>query len=163
MLSVRAFLRADERELAEAVRPSGYYNVKARRLKAFLDFLARRYRGNPTAMFRRPLERLRTEILSVNGVGPETADSILLYAGELPVFVVDLYTYRVVTRHRWLPEGIDYDGMQRWFTEHLPPDVELYKDFHAQIVAVGNEFCRKRPRCDDCPLKIYLPRKGYSR
>jgi endonuclease-3 related protein len=111
-------------------------------------------------MFRQPLDQLRAEILSVNGIGPETADSILLYAGGLPVFVVDLYTYRVVTRHGWLPEGIDYHGMQCWFTEHIPRDIELYKDFHAQIVAVGNEFCRKRARCEDCPLRIYLPGNG---
>jgi len=157
LLTVRALLRADVADLAEAVRPSGYYNIKARRLRSFLDFLARRYRGSLAAMFRQPLDRLRAEILSVKGIGPETADSILLYAGGLPVFVVDLYTYRLVTRHGWLPERIDYHNMQRWFAERLPQEIDLYKDFHAQIVAVGNEFCRKRPRCQDCPLRIYLP------
>ncbi|MFH1740643.1 MAG: endonuclease III domain-containing protein [bacterium] len=156
MLSARALIRVDEKELADAVRPSGYYNIKARRLKSFMDFLARRYRGSPAAMFRQPLDRLREEILSVNGVGPETADSILLYAGGLPVFVVDLYTYRVVTRHGWLPEGVDYEGMQQWFASRLPEDVDLYNDFHAQFVAVGNEFCRAKPRCEGCPLAGYL-------
>ena len=160
MLSVRGLTRADDHDLAEAVRPSGYYNLKARRLRSFLDFLNDRYRGNLRAMFRQPLHTLREDMLSVNGVGPETADSILLYAGDLPVFVVDLYTKRVVTRHGWLPHDVDYDGMQKWFASLLPRDVELYKDFHAQLVAVGNEFCRATPRCENCPLRGFLDGKG---
>jgi len=160
MLSARALIRVEEKDLAELIRPSGYYNIKARRLKAFANFLEQNYRGSLAAMFRQPLERLRQEILQVNGIGPETADSILLYAGGLPIFVVDLYTHRVVTRHGWLPEKVDYHGIQSWFTTNLPEDIGLYNDFHAQIVAVGNEFCRAKPRCEDCPLRDFLPKKG---
>ncbi len=160
MLTIRGLTRAKDTEVAEAIRPSGYYNLKTRRLRSFLDFLNDRFRGNLRAMFRRPLDALREDVLSVNGIGPETADSILLYAGDLPVFVVDLYTKRVVTRHGWLPKEVDYQNMQEWFTRLLPQDVDLYKDFHAQLVAVGNEFCRATPKCEHCPLRKYLNRKG---
>lgn len=146
-------------ELARLVRPSGYFNVKARRLKAFIRWLEENHAGSIDRMFARPLGDLREEILSVKGIGPETADSILLYAGEKPSFVVDAYTWRVLTRHGLVPEETSYDEMKALFEENLPADVPLFNDFHAQIVRVGKEFCRKSgPRCEaGCPLKPFLP------
>ncbi len=102
-------------------------------------------------------ERLRSQLLAVWGIGPETADSILLYAFQRPIFVVDSYTRRVVTRHGWMDGEPDYDTLQAFFTRHLPCDVDLYNDFHAQIVWVGKHFCGTRSRCDDCPLAPLLP------
>ncbi len=146
-------------ELASLIRPAGYFNVKARRLKAFLAWLLEEHGGSLDRMFARPLGPLREGLLSVKGIGPETADSILLYAGRKPSFVVDAYTWRLLTRHGLVPEETSYDEMKALFEENLPADVPLFNDFHAQIVRVGKEFCRKSaPRCDaGCPLKPFLP------
>ena len=145
--------------LTELIRSSGYYNQKALKLKAFVQFLKKEYQGSLTRMFREETPVLREKLLSIKGIGPETADSILLYDGEHPIFVIDLYTYRIVTRHGWVPESIDYHGLQDFFTAKLPEDTGLYNDFHAQLVAVGNAYCRKTPKCDECPLKRFLPKK----
>ena len=146
-------------ELATLIRPSGYYNQKSLKLKAFTAFVFEEYKGRLSKMFQEDRDILREKLLSIKGIGKETADSILLYAGALPIFVVDLYTSRVLTRHQWIPEKADYQEMQYYFQDRLPVDVDLYKDFHAQIVAVGNTFCRKTPKCEDCPLKPLLPEK----
>jgi endonuclease III related protein len=143
--------------LAELIRPSGYYNQKAKKLKAFIDFLTREYRGNLSALFQEETEDLREKLLKIKGIGPETADSMLLYAGEHPIFVIDLYTYRVMTRHAWAPEEATYADLQEFFQSQIPQDVELYNDFHAQFVAVGANYCRKTPQCANCPLRGYLP------
>lgn len=152
-LSPRGLRRLSEARLARLVRPSGYFRVKSRRLRSFLDFLFRRYGGSLTRMFRTPLPRLREELLGVSGIGPETADSILLYAGGLPTFVVDAYTRRVLQRHLLLPEDASYEETQSLFERNLPVDVPLYNEYHALIVNVGKEFCRPRPRCGGCPLE----------
>lgn len=157
VLSYKKLLAISEEQLAELIRPSGYYNQKAKKLKAFLRFLKHENKGSLKKMFAQETAALRRQLLEIHGIGPETADSILLYAGSHPVFVVDLYTYRVATRHGWVPEGIDYNGLQRFFMDRLPNDVSLYNDYHAQLVAVGNRFCRKTPQCDECPLKEFLP------
>lgn len=156
-LSYKALESIPIENLAVLIRPSGYFNQKSLKLKAFVHFLKNEYQGNIKKMFREETSVLREKLLAIKGIGPETADSILLYAGEHPVFVIDLYTYRVATRHGWTPEEVDYDGLQEFFTQRLPRDIELYNDFHAQLVAVGNTYCRKTPKCEECPLKKYLP------
>ena len=147
-------------ELEELIRPAGYYRIKARRLHNLLDFLVERYGGSLEAMFQASLPQLREELLQVNGIGPETADSILLYAGGLPSFVVDAYTHRVMARHGWIPFDTDYYQIQDRFQSGLPEDAALFNEFHALLVEVGKEHCRKRPLCEGCPLADLLPPGG---
>ncbi|MEW6236057.1 MAG: endonuclease III domain-containing protein [Candidatus Omnitrophota bacterium] len=156
-LTYHGLSQISESRLAELIRSSGYFNQKAKKLKAFLHFLQKGYQGSLAKMFREETLELRRKLLEIKGVGPETADSILLYAGGHLSFVVDLYSYRVAARHGWIPEEIDYHGLRDFFTDNLPADRELYKDFHAQLVAVGNGFCRKTPKCEECPLRSFLP------
>lgn len=155
-LSVPTLRGIKEEELAGLIRPAGYFNIKARRLKNVIDFLSERYHGDLEAMFKEETNKLRKKLLEVNGIGQETADSILLYAGNKPSFVVDAYTRRVFERHRYLKTGEDYGMIQQIFMEFLPRSVPLYNDYHAQIVEVGKDFCRKTPLCSSCPLKPYL-------
>ncbi len=143
-------------ELAELIRPSGFFNVKARRVKAFINWLFSRYEGNLSRMFDQDLEILREELLSVKGVGPETADSILLYAGNLPTFVVDAYTHRIFSRHGFISEESTYDEMKSFFEEHLPKDVKLYNEYHALLVNIGKMFCKPKMACERCPLRDFL-------
>lgn len=141
-----------EPELALLIRPAGYYNIKARRLKNFLALLQGRYQGSMEVMAGDGADGLRERLLSVKGIGPETADSILLYALNKPTFVVDAYTFRILNRHQLLPESCTYDELQRLFMEHLAPDVGLYQEYHALLVRLGKEFCRPQPRCETCCL-----------
>ena len=152
-LSPRALRGLSEAKLARLIRPSGYFRVKARRLRSFIDFLFERHQGSLARMFRRPLPKLREELLGVSGIGPETADSILLYAGGMPSFVVDTYTRRVFGRHYFLGEDASYEEMKSLFEESLPVDVPLYNEYHALIVNLGKDYCRPRPRCEGCPLE----------
>jgi len=140
-------------ELAELIKPSGFFNVKAKRVKAFINWLFSRYEGNLSKMFARDLQTLRSELLSVKGIGPETADSILLYAGNMPTFVVDAYTHRIFSRHELIPEESTYDDMKSFFEENLPKDVQLYNEYHALLVNIGKMFCKPRKVCEPCPLK----------
>ncbi|MBI3028621.1 MAG: endonuclease III domain-containing protein [Candidatus Rokubacteria bacterium] len=142
--------------LAPLIRSSGYFRVKARRLKTFLAHLNGRYQGSLDRMSRVPLDDLRRELLAVPGVGPETADSILLYALGRPVFVVDAYTRRVLSRHRLLPRGAGYEEVRAFFERHLPGDPRLFNEYHALLVAVGKEHCRNLPHCEGCPLRFDL-------
>jgi len=139
-------------KLAELIRPAGYFNVKARRLKNLFEWLAAHHEGDLDRMFARPLSALREELLEVRGVGPETADSILLYAGQKPSFVVDAYTYRIFSRHQLIPADSTYDEIKEFFESSLPEDVKLYNEYHALIVALGKKFCKPRPLCAECPL-----------
>ena len=148
-------------ELAELIRPAGYYQLKARRLRNLLEWLFEHYDGSLEAMFATSLGTLREELLSVKGIGPETADSILLYAGNLPSFVVDTYTHRILARHGWIEFETDYHGLQDHCASSLPQDVALYNEFHALLVHVGHHFCAKRaPKCEECPLRDRLPAGG---
>ena len=141
-------------ELALLIRPAGYYNLKALRLMNLLDLLAERFGGDLDALWALPLDQARSELLSSKGVGPETADSILLYAGNLPSFVVDAYTFRALGRHGLAPEGLDYHGLRARFMDSLPADPTLYNEFHALLVRLGKERCKKgRPWCEGCPLE----------
>ena len=151
-LSVKALVRLSHGRLARLIKAAGYFNVKARRLKNFISFLESRYGGSLKKMLHQDLDRLRTELLSINGTGPETADSILLYAAEKPIFDVDAYTKRILSRHGVMPYEKSYEEFQKLFMVHLPLDVPLYNQYHAMLVNVGKDFCRSRPLCASCPL-----------
>lgn len=157
-LSIPRLRDVDTSQLAQWLRPSGYFNQKAKKIKAFIDFLDQHYGGSISRMAQAPLERLRGELLKVKGIGPETADSILLYALGKRVFVIDAYTKRIFTRHYYFAKEPAYHEAQEFFEKECPPDIGLYNDFHAQIVATGNRYCKPTPRCEGCPLEE-LPHK----
>jgi len=143
--------------LGSLIKPAGYYNVKAGRLKEFLGFLFKNYGGSLRRMSGIDTAALRSQLLSVKGIGPETADSILLYALDRPVFVVDAYTRRVLLRHRLIEEGATYDEIQGIFLKNLKPGLRLFNEYHALLVRLGKEFCLKsKPRCKSCPLGAIL-------
>ncbi len=148
-----------EADLARAIRPSGYFRQKARKLRALLAWLYTRHRGSFARAARVPTDTLRAQLLSIWGIGPESADSILLYAFGRRVFVVDAYAHRLLVRHGLHPGG-GYEEVRAFLESNLPRRVELYNDFHAQIVWVGHRFCRARPACDACPLASLLPKGG---
>jgi len=152
LLTPKAILNCETARLEQALVPSGYFRVKAKRLRAFCDYLVEHYRGSMKRMAARPLELLRPELLEVNGIGPETADDILLYACEKPVFVVDAYTRRIFHRHGWADGAIRYEELRAIFETHLPLDVPVFKEYHGLIVYTGKDFCRRTPKCADCPL-----------
>ncbi len=147
-------------ELAELIRPAGYFRIKAKRLHNLVKFFVERYRGSITAMQKLDTQRLREELLAVNGIGPETADSILLYAVGKPVMVVDTYTHRIFARHGWVTHGTAYHPLQEHLTGQLPTDAVIFNEFHALLVHVGHHYCSPVPRCDECPLRGMLPKSG---
>lgn len=147
-------------EIEEFIRPAGYYRVKARRLKNWLDFLFEAYGGDFEALLAAEPYSLREQLLGVNGIGAETADSIVLYAARGPIFVVDSYTQRVLKRHGWIEPEADYATTQSWFHDYLQAHEQLYNEFHALFVQVGKEHCRAKPRCEGCPLEPLLPEGG---
>ena len=158
MLTPAAMLRVPLPRLAELVRPSGYFRQKAKKLKAFVRFLQAEYRGSLKRMFHTPTLELREKLLSVHGIGPETADSILLYAGNHPVFVVDAYTHRILGRHGITDGKPDYEKVRAFIESSIPRQPELFNEFHALIVNTGKNWCRKSaPRCEECPLRPLLP------
>jgi endonuclease-3 related protein len=152
VLTPAALFLMPEDELALIIRPSGYYHLKAGRLKAFVRFFMEEYSGCVTTMRAEELPRLRNKLLGVRGVGPETADSILLYACQKPIFVSDAYTKRIMLRHGIIGDDADYHAIQTLFMDHLQPDAALFNQFHAMIVKTGKTFCRKAPQCAGCPL-----------
>jgi len=141
--------------LASLIRPAGYFNIKTARLKSFIAFFMNHYDGTVTRMKRSDAQTVRNELLAVHGIGPETADSILLYALDKPVFVIDAYTKRVLSRHGILPFELSYDEFQSLFHAHLPADRTLFNEYHALFVRVGKEFCKPKPRCEGCPLQAF--------
>jgi endonuclease III related protein len=158
LLTPVALERVPRPRLERLIRSSGYFRQKARKLKEFVRFLRREFGGSLTRMFRTPTSELRQRLLAVHGIGPETADSILLYAGGHPVFVVDAYTHRILARHALAPEKSRYEDVRTLFEASLPPHPPLYNEFHGLIVHVGKHWCRTRePRCHECPLQPYLP------
>ena len=152
LLSVRQLGRTSLKRLARLIRPAGYFNVKAERLSHFLKFLETQFQNRIERMRQVPLARLREKLLSVKGIGKETADSILLYALDKPIFVVDAYTRRILSRHRLVRPDAGYDEIQTLFQKHLKPDRKVYNEYHALIVGIGKEFCKKKARCSSCPL-----------
>jgi len=161
LLTPRGLERVPYARLARLIRPSGYFRQKTKKLKAFVGFLRREYGGSLARMFRTPTAELREKLLTVHGIGPETADSILLYAGNHPVFVVDAYTKRVLVRHGLAGEKADYEEIRAPFenpSSGLPRDPQLYNEYHALLVQVGKNWCRPREaRCSECPLGKFLP------
>ena len=153
MLSAEKLKTVPHERLAALIRPCGYHNLKARRLKNFIDFLFAGYAGEMENMLAEDTKRLREKLLSVNGIGEETADSILLYALGKPVFVVDNYSRRILRRHRLIPERASYSEIQKLFVQSLSPDAEVFGEYHALIVKTGKLHCRRTPRCEGCPLE----------
>ena len=164
ILSPEALRDVSMGQLAEVIRPAGFFNVKSRRLKEFVAYLFARYDGSLDAMVAGDWRELRRELLDVPGIGPETCDSILLYAGHKPSFVVDAYTKRLFPRLGLIEENTPYEEVRTLFMANLPADVELYNEYHALIVQHCKEFCRKKPLCERCPLnflcKFYRDRSG---
>ena len=156
LLAPSLLRKLSQRRLARLIRASGTFQTKARRLLAFVRFLWARYGGVVGRMAPVPLESLRRELLSVPGIGPETADAILLYAVGRPVFVADAYARRVLARHRLVPPGISYEPLRAFLERHLPGDPALFNEYHALLVAVGKAYCRNVPRCGECPLRFDL-------
>lgn len=157
MLTSKSLERIPAGRLAQLVRPSGTFRQKARKLKAFVRFLRRTYGGSLARMFSAPTAELRKKLLAVHGIGPETADSILLYAGGHAVFVVDAYTKRILQRHGWAGAKTEYEEMQTLFERHVPRDAQRFNEFHALLVQVGKKWCRPREaRCNACPLGRFL-------
>jgi endonuclease-3 related protein len=158
LLSPRAIERVPLRRLAQLIRSSGYFRQKAKKLKCFVHFLRSEYGGSLHRMFRGPTAVLREKLLGVHGIGAETADAILLYAGGHPVFVVDAYTRRMLERHTLAAPTQSYEQVRQLFERSLPSDASLYNEFHALIVRNGKEYCRtSNPRCSECPLHSLLP------
>ena len=143
----------DVEDLAGLIKPSGYFNVKSKRLKHFIEWLYLNYNGNLSDLFKLDYDVLRDQLLSVNGIGRETADSIILYAAEKATFVVDAYTKRVLVRHGVITEDYDYEAIKLVFEDNLRKDVSFYNEYHALIVMVGKYYCKPRMQCEECPLK----------
>ena len=152
-LSVSALHALARDELAELIRPAGYFNVKARRVKNFIACVHAGWGDDIEAFLDRPVAALREELLSVNGVGRETADSIILYAAGEATFVVDAYTCRILLRHQLIDADHDYESIKQLLEDNLPADLDLYNDFHAQFVSVGKYHCRPKAKCAGCPLE----------
>jgi len=186
VLSIQGLREISLAQLQKLIRPSGYFRQKAKKLKVFIRFLDENYGGSMDRMFARPTSDLRAELLALNGVGPETADSILLYAGNHHVFVVDAYTRRIFERHHIVPPKTRYDEIRALVEDALtaatPENLKVYEqgtdprhpvsrmshaqrselaqhynDLHALIVRVGNQYCRSTPKCEECPLREFLP------
>ena len=143
----------DVSQLAEYIRPAGYYNIKTKRLKNFINWLFDNYDGQPANLENIDTGQLRAELLAINGIGFETADSILLYAFERPVFVIDAYTARIAFRHQLIEPDANYEQLRELFQSNLPEDTQLFNEYHALLVRVGKEFCKPKARCPGCPLE----------
>jgi endonuclease III related protein len=160
LLSYAALRPLPPSRIAPLIRSSGVFRVKARRIAAFLRFLGDAYGGRVESMRREDPWVLRARLLTVHGIGPETADAMVLYAAGLPLFVVDAYTRRIFSRLGLVDPHAPYDEIQRFFMDRLPRKSTLLNDYHAQIVRLGKEACRSRPRCADCPLDDVCPKRG---
>ena len=158
LLEPHRLVQVDHQRLAALIKPAGYFNIKAKRLHNFLTWLIDRFDGDVESAKQLDTHSLRIELLAIKGIGPETADSILLYGLEKLIFVVDRYTCRILWRHHLLDEDIDYDYVQQLFTDALPADLGIYNEYHALLVALGKTYCRPRPQCSACPLVEFTHR-----
>jgi len=152
VLNYRKLKELSQRRLASLIKPAGYYNVKAERLKSFINFLSSEYQGNLSRMLEEKTPVLRQRLLEVRGIGKETADSIILYAAGKPVMVIDAYTKRIFLRHGLISKNSSYDYIQELVMDNLPGGSLFYNEFHALIVRLGKEYCLKKPRCNTCPI-----------
>ncbi len=162
LLSPRALAAASDDTLHQALRPSGYFRQKTERVRLFSEHLLTSHRGSMRQMAKRPLAELRAELLGLKGIGPETADDILLYACAKPVFVVDAYTRRIFSRHGLVGASTGYEPLRAYFETRLQPEVSLFKEYHGLIVWTAKDFCRTVPRCAECPLQSLLPKGALS-
>ena len=153
VMSVGALAELPPPRLAELIRPAGYFNVKAKRLGNFIRHVHQGWGEDLARFLDRPVSLLREELLSISGIGRETADSIILYAAGKPTFVVDTYTFRILYRHHLIGPEDDYESVKYLMESSLPTDVALWNDYHAQLVAVGKTHCRPTARCEGCPLE----------
>jgi endonuclease-3 related protein len=161
VMDTHSLYKVPPADLAELIRPAGYYQLKTKRLRNLLRFVVEQYDGSLESMFSTSLGSLREQLLEINGIGPETADAILLYAGGVPTFVVDTYTHRILARHGWLDYDAAYDDIKDYFESTLPDDAALYNEYHALLVRVGKDYCkRSAPNCEACPLADMLPSGG---
>ncbi|BCB95159.1 endonuclease III [Dissulfurispira thermophila] len=154
-LSVKALHELPLHEIALLIKPAGYFNVKAKRLKSFVDFLVKNFNSSMEKMKKEDMESIRKKLLDVHGIGPETADSILLYALNKPVFVIDAYTKRVLSRHKILDYDASYTEYQNLFHKELDEDIQMFNEYHALFVRIGKDFCKPRPLCERCPLSDF--------
>ena len=168
VLNPEGIHRLKKSQLAPLIKSSGYFRIKADRLKSFVNFLFEEYDGDLKKMGRERLIELREKLLGVKGIGPETADSILLYGLKKPIFVIDAYTRRILSRHGMITEKASYEEVQRLFMDHLRLDEKLFNEYHALLVHLGKAVCKKIPECETCPLKgvrrkvLVARRKGLS-
>ncbi len=153
LISIGKLALISTEALAELIRPSGYFNQKAIKIKNFIRFIIENYDGELQRMFEEDTQNLREKLLSTKGIGPETADSIMLYAGKKPIFVVDAYTQRILSRHALIPEDATYGEIQEIFMDSLTTDAKLFNEYHALLVKLGKEQCKKGPICEGCPLE----------
>ena len=163
LLDFAVLQRLEINELAALIRPSGCFRLKALRIKALLAWLDERCQGDLARLASLDTEQLREQLLAVKGIGPETADAILLYALDRPAFVVDSYTRRIFSRHGLVEPEIDYQELRDFFTDALPEDVEMFREYHAYLVGVAKNWCRRQnPDCAHCPLRIFLEQDFYE-
>jgi endonuclease-3 related protein len=156
LLNWKSLREVPIRRLAGLIRPAGYFNLKAKRLKNFVQWLWRRHNGQLDSLADMPTDELRAELLQINGVGPETADSILLYALDRPTFVIDAYTRRIAVRHHLMPAfDASYEKLKAVFENHVPRKTALFNEYHALIVAVGKRHCGPKAKCTGCPLEAF--------
>jgi endonuclease-3 related protein len=153
LLTFEAMSAAQDPVIATLILPAGHFNLKTKRLRNFFNAVHNTF-GNFDTLFSLPLHDLREKLSAINGIGPETADAMLLYAFERPVFVVDAYAKRILVRHNLIDADADYYRLQEFFQDHLEADAPHFNEFHALLVATGNKYCKRtRPKCDECPLK----------
>jgi endonuclease III related protein len=162
VLSANSLREIPEKELAHLIYPSGYYNAKTRKLKAFAEWFGQEYDDSLKKLFQQGIKQLRTQLLGIYGIGEETADSILLYAGNKPVFVIDAYTRRIIDRLGLTPKPNEYRDYQKLFMDYLPPDVTVFNEYHALMVRLGKEACRTKPLCLNCCLNTLCPEHQNS-
>ncbi len=153
LLDIRKLLKADTKKLGKLIRSSGYYNQKATKLKNFCKYIEHNYKGDISLFFRKDADKLREELLSIRGIGPETADSIILYAAQKPIIVIDAYAKRIISRVGLCPEDVSYEKLQALFQDSLEHNAEIFNEYHALLVEHAKQYCRKQePLCSACPL-----------
>lgn len=157
LLHGQALNALSDDELGSLIRPAGLFRVKTQRIRNFLFFLKESCAFQLENLRSRDMSALRSELLMVSGIGPETADTILLYALSQPIFVVDAYTHRIFHRHALVPQDMSYEDLQSFFMDALPPDIDVYKEFHALLVRVAQTWClKKNAHCAPCPLGLFM-------
>jgi len=161
LLSFERICALSRDELANLIRSSGFYNEKAKKIKTFCQHILTNWDGGLEHFLALDMERLRTDLLAIRGIGPETADSIILYAAFKPSFVVDTYTHRIFSRHGWVEESIAYEDLREFFMGAMDPDIQLFQEFHALLVRTGHLYCRRTALCNSCPLNVFLTTAFY--